>query len=44
MIIGHQRDIGGARQELVVSQVETEFQGDVQFILLDIWVCGGSEE
>ena len=44
VIVGHQRDIGGAGLGLDVGQVVTECQGDLKCRLLDMWVCGGGEE
>ena len=42
MIVGHQRAIGGAGRGSGMVQVETECQVDVQYGLLEMWVCGGS--
>ena len=44
MIVSRQRSIGGAGRVSGVVQVKTEFQGDVQCRLLEIWMYGRGEE
>ena len=44
VIVGHHRAIDGAGRGSGVVQVKTEFQGDVQCRLLEIWVYVRGEE
>ena len=44
VIVSSQRSIGGAGRLSGVVQVKTEFQGDVQCRLLEIWMYGRGEE